>query len=111
MIEGKIIKIIDDWHIIINVGLNNGVKENMNFAIYEVGDMIIDPDTNEELELLDMVRHNFRIIHVQDQIAVGFILKDEPIVLSFVEWTQLNHKTTPLSKEIKIGDLVKTYES
>ena len=47
LIKGKVAAIKGDYAIIINKGYEDGVEEDMRFLIYEEGDEIKDPDTNE----------------------------------------------------------------
>ena len=48
-IEGKVAKILDKHTLVANVGESDGVEEGMHFLIYQPGEQILDPDTNEVL--------------------------------------------------------------
>lgn len=62
--EYRVIKIIDDKTIVINVGENNGVKSGNKFQIYAVGEHVIDPETNEDLGTLNTVKEVVSAIDV-----------------------------------------------
>lgn len=53
-IYGKIVKIISDTQIIINIGEKDGVKEGMVFIIYDEGEEVKDPLTGESLGKLEI---------------------------------------------------------
>ena len=55
-ITGKVIKIIDSQHLLINKGSIDGVKPENRFLIYREGEEIFDPDTKNLLGLLSLYR-------------------------------------------------------
>lgn len=65
----KVVKVIDKFTIVINAGTDKGVVQGKNFLIVGIGEAIIDPDTNESLGALELVRGKARVVHVQDRIA------------------------------------------
>lgn len=65
----KIIKIIDKNTVVINAGASKGVSIDKQLLIVGLGDDIIDPDTNESLGQLEIVRGKGRVIHVQERMA------------------------------------------
>lgn len=83
---GKVVSVQDSFTVVINVGEEVGVKVGDDFLIIGIGDIIIDPDTNEELERLEIVRGKAKVSHVQSKIAT-------------LESTDLER--TPDTKEIK----------
>lgn len=52
----KVVKIIDEDSLVINIGLREAVKFNDKFAVFIPGDEVIDPDTNESLGTLDTIK-------------------------------------------------------
>lgn len=48
-IEGRVADILDRTTLVANVGEEDGVEPGMEFRVYEVGPMVTDPDTGEEL--------------------------------------------------------------
>ena len=47
--KGKVVMAKEDGTIFINSGANTGVNEDDMFAVYSVGEVLIDPDTGIEL--------------------------------------------------------------
>lgn len=69
MIEAKVVKIIDNYQIVINKGLNDGIKNGDRFLVYVIGEEIKDPDTDESLGNLEIVCGEAIVSHTQDKIA------------------------------------------
>ncbi len=65
----KVVKIIDDYKIVINKGSESGVKMNQTFLIYRLAEEIIDPETNENLGNLEVIIGRGIVTHVQEKIA------------------------------------------
>lgn len=65
----KVVKTVPPYLIVINKGINHGVNIGDMFIIVELGDDVIDPDTSEVLERLEIVKGTVRVEHVQDKIA------------------------------------------
>ena len=66
---GKVVKVRNEYMVVINKGYNDGVKEGQIFLIIGLGDMIYDPDSGEELEQLEIVRGKAKVTHAQKSIA------------------------------------------
>ncbi|GAB3396997.1 hypothetical protein NX774_19920 [Massilia agilis] len=66
---GKVVKVQDRYTIVVNVGLDAGVKLGQRFLIVGLGETINDPDTGEPLEQLEIVRGKAQVTHVQSKIA------------------------------------------
>lgn len=67
LITGKVVKVIDEYKVVINKGINDGVKMGHRFLIYRLGDEIIDPDTNENLGRLEIVSGEAKPDHIQER--------------------------------------------
>ena len=65
----KVAKIVSPDEVIINKGANDDVKPGQTYLVYTIGEDIVDPDTGEALEALEVVRGTGRITHVQEKIA------------------------------------------
>lgn len=65
----KVVKVIDQHTIVIDAGSNKDIKVGKQFLIVGLGETIVDPDTNESLGELEIVRGKARVIHVQERIA------------------------------------------
>lgn len=68
--DGKVIRILDDKKIIINLGYNDGIGNDDRFEIYEPGKDIIDPETKESLGSFDYVKARVSAIDVQPGFSI-----------------------------------------
>ena len=66
---GKVVKIINEYTIVINKGDRDGVKNGQRFLIYDYAEEIIDPDTKDSLGMLEIVRGTGKVTHLQEAIA------------------------------------------
>lgn len=71
MIYTKIAKIVGPTTVILAAGSENGVKEGMEFVIYDLTDTIRDPDTGDDLGRLEIVKGQVYAVHVQDKITLA----------------------------------------
>lgn len=69
ILTGKVLKVIDDYTIVINKGSNDGVTPGCRFLIYHLGEEIIDPDTGDGLGELEIVCGEGRPEHIQERIT------------------------------------------
>lgn len=75
----KVAKVIDRYTVVINRGEKHGIKVGQRFLIYSIGDEILDPDTNESLGNLEIVKGTGRVIHSQEKIAtIASDMKSSP---------------------------------
>ncbi|MCQ9473596.1 hypothetical protein NRB15_24970 [Pseudomonas alliivorans] len=65
---GKVVGIVDEKTVIVNVG-EGTVEVGQTFLIVSLGPVIKDPDTDEDLEQLEIVRGRARVTHVQQKIS------------------------------------------
>lgn len=68
-LTGKVIKVIDDYKIVINKGSADGVAETDRFLVYYLGEEMIDPDTKENLGVLEIVCGEGKPEHIQERIT------------------------------------------
>ncbi len=71
MINGKVARTLDSLSVVLNVGLEDGVTEAMEFVIYEEGPDITDPDTGENLGKLELVKGRVAVTSVQEKFCVA----------------------------------------
>ncbi len=82
-IEGKIVRILDEYNVVINAGRRQGVHEGVPFVIFVTGeDEVKDPDTGEGLGKLETVKGYVSAVHVQEGLSVCTI---EPLTKGGVE--------------------------
>jgi hypothetical protein len=118
MKQGKVIKIVDEFTVVINKGIEDSVKQGDICLIYSLGEELFDPDTNESLGLLEIVKGQGKVIHVQDKIATvqSIEFKKTRIVRkpTINSWNQfLNQEEESFDstmlpfKDVNLNDLVK----
>lgn len=69
MSEAKVIKVLDENTVVINRGSDNGVKLGQTYLIYGIGEELFDPETNESLGLLELVRGTGTPSHIQPKMS------------------------------------------
>lgn len=77
IIFGKVVKIIDDYSIVINKGYADGVVKSNRFLIYRLGEELFDPDTNESLGTLEIVCGEGKPEHIQEHLTTLYTSKVE----------------------------------
>jgi hypothetical protein len=69
MIIGKVVRILSDEEVVLNVGREDGVKENMEFVIFLESDHVYDPETGEDLGAIEIVKGRVGVYHVMDKMS------------------------------------------
>ncbi len=69
MKDGKVIQVLNPHEVVINLGAEHGIKEGAQFLVFAVGDELRDPDTQESLGALEIVRGRGRATHVQARLT------------------------------------------
>lgn len=111
----KVVKIVDDKTIVINAGKNNGIQNADKFEIYELGDEVIDPETNENLGNLTSHKAYVQVINVYEKMALCENTERETLLLSanYSSIKPLNIDISQITggisknKTIRIGDRAK----
>lgn len=124
----KVLKILDSETLLISAGSNQKVNEGDLFEIYETGELIIDPDTKEQLGTLDyikarveatMVYPNFSLVQsieyytetITSGIMNAFTDKSKEVTKSRVKRIKVDPtQITPMkitNRDIIIGDFAK----
>lgn len=117
----KVVKIVSPYQLVINAGSEMGLKKGQRFLIYALGEMIKDPDSNEELEQLEIVKGTGKIVHLQSKIATieSDMTEETPrtikrtsglgsmrTIFGDTEVTELSREEKPFT-EPQIGDLAR----
>ncbi|HHT9125829.1 MAG TPA: hypothetical protein ACFYD6_08425 [Candidatus Brocadiia bacterium] len=70
-IEGKVIKILDEYSIVINLGWKDGLADGMNVVVFALGsEEVKDPNTGESLGYLELVKAHLKVTHVQERCSI-----------------------------------------
>lgn len=67
--EGRVVKVLSENALVINLGSEDGLAEHDRLLVYSLGDEIVDPETNEALGLLEIVRGRGEVRHLQARMA------------------------------------------
>lgn len=68
--ELKIVRVLNgNYEVVINGGTKNNVRNGQIVLFYELGEMIEDPDTGEELGFLEIILGKGEVIHAQEKIS------------------------------------------
>lgn len=70
ILTGKVVEIIDEYNIVINIGSEKGIENYARFLIYNIGKELTDPDTNESLGCLEIVCGEGKVSHIQDKMTI-----------------------------------------
>ncbi len=70
MLRGKIIKILDNKRVIVNLGFKQGVRKDMKFIIYNEGEEIIDTESKISLGKRELVKHRIKSVHIQENFSI-----------------------------------------
>jgi hypothetical protein len=69
---GRVVRLVTDDELIMNLGSAHGVLENMIFDILDPSTQnIIDPDTHENLGSIERVKAQVRVINVSERISLA----------------------------------------
>jgi hypothetical protein len=112
----KVIEVIDEHTLVINIGQTNGIDKGKRFLIYHLDKELFDPDSGESLGVLEIVRGTGKVVHVQEKMAT--IKSDKTIsnqvtrrissLASFFEPTTTESRLKEMPFEhANVGDLAK----
>ncbi len=121
----KIVKIINEYRVVINAGSNDLIHDGQYLEIFVPGTPIIDPDTGDDLGTLDYIKAKLRVVNVFPRMSVcenretesTGLLRSFASVLQTQEVLPLNIDSKEISggyegidKQIHVGDLVRTVD-
>lgn len=69
-INGKVAKIVDEYHVVVNCGSEHGVEEGMDFMVYRKEGSVQDPDTGEELGELEHPLAKLKPEHIMEKMTL-----------------------------------------
>jgi len=133
LLQGKVAKILTEREVVINIGSTQGVKKGMRFAILApTPEEILDPETDEVLDVVDRTKVLVQATEVRDKITIcstyrtinipGGAFSAGSIALGLfdpprkvfetlrIEDSSLPAPLSPDESYVKIGDRVKQVE-
>jgi hypothetical protein len=103
----KVVKVIDDFRVVINRGRLDGVEIGDCFLVYEIGEELLDPDTDESLGKLEIVKGRGQAKHVQQRLTTLQSLESERIARRSIMFdTDYETRELPYN-DPKIGDIAR----
>lgn len=106
--------IINNRRVIVNAGANVGIKKGMHCTIYEEGEEIFDPATQESLGPFENIKGLARVVQVDEKKSIVESYKFKQSSFSvlaksfqYVTNPEDNYLTQDFSEPIYIGDLVR----
>ena len=70
-ITGKIAKIVDETTFLLNVGAQDGVRNGMRFVVFDEGDEVLNPDTEESLGVWEIVKGELIVTNTQERLSMA----------------------------------------
>lgn len=68
--QGKVVKIIDEYSVVVDIGYSDGVNEDMEFVIYNEGETIEDPDSGEKIGTMEHRKAKVSPHHIMENMTV-----------------------------------------
>ncbi|WP_447555676.1 hypothetical protein [Vreelandella sp. EE22] len=66
----KVVKVISPSQVIISAGKNDSISYNDKFDLFEIGEELFHPDTNDSLGRYELKKGQGKIVHVMDKMSV-----------------------------------------
>lgn len=67
--SATVARVLDEYTVVINRGAEDGVEIGQTFLVYYIADEVVDPETNESLGNLELVRGRGAATHVQPRMS------------------------------------------
>src|ERR1035438_3981163 len=103
----RVIKILNEFNIIVNKGRIDGINDFQRFLVYELGEQIVDPKTGRILGTLEIIKGRLKPIHIQENMTTAesdeYSTEKSQKLASYSTFVE-NKIQKPLNKGIKIGD-------
>jgi len=68
-IDYKVAGIVDKYRVVINRGSDHGITVGKRFLILSIGEELFDPDTEESLGRVEVIKGKGEVTHVQEKMA------------------------------------------
>ena len=114
---GKVAQVLNGFTLVLNRGADDKVKVGQRFLVYGFGDEIIDPETQQSLGTLELVRGTGVVAHLQPKLAVlksdrknapqRRVIKQQPMLPFATEETVFEDPVAVEFDYPEVGDLVK----
>jgi hypothetical protein len=78
MVTGRIVRIIDEYTLVANVGLEHGVAVGEDYVVVQPVEPVTEPETGAELGMWEMVKARLVVVHAQEKISTLMPLPEQP---------------------------------
>lgn len=65
----KVAKVIDAYRVVINRGSRDDINLGDRFIVFKIGEEICDPDTNESLGNIEIIKGKGKVVHLQEKMS------------------------------------------
>lgn len=104
----KVVKIINEYMLVINVGTDDNFQIGDEFEIFEIGEQVFDEETNECLGTLDPIKAYIEIQNIYPKMAVCVNSKKQPhspAMSVLVDITATMTSFTPQKLTVNVKDI------
>lgn len=96
----KVVKIVNEYLVVINYGKKHNAKIGDILEIFQVGELVFDPDSDELLGTLDITKGRIKVKNVYENMSLcesnEFVTTKSPALVSFGQ--TLSYLSNNLSK-------------
>ncbi len=100
----KVIKILNEYEIVINAGANKGLSDGDRLQIFVPGVHVVDPDTKEDLGTLDNVKATIVVKTLLPKMAICVNAATESPLTSSAQ-ALISTAFAPTSKKLNVNTL------
>lgn len=107
----KVVKVIDAFRVVINRGRADGVSSGDRYLVYQIGEELTDPDTEESLGRVEIVKGGGEVTHVQERMATVESYRTERVAVrapfaGVLAPTEYEQRKIPYD-DPKVGDVAR----
>lgn len=84
-------RVLNDRELVLNQGSDDGVSLGDKFLIFTLGDEITDPNTDESLGCLELIKGKGEVVHVQERLCT----------IRTYDFTTVSDLTNPITGETR----------
>ena len=78
MVTGRIVRIIDEYTLVADIGLEHGVAVGDDYVVVQPVEPVTEPETGAELGVWEMVKARLVVVHAQEKISTLMPLPEQP---------------------------------
>lgn len=78
MVIGRIVRIVDEYTLVADLGLEQGVSVGDEYVVVQPVEPVVDPETRAELGVWEMVKARLVVVHAQERLSTLMPLPERP---------------------------------